>query len=150
MVRVSAGVYALPESLANTMADIIKIIPGGILCRYSAGEYYGLTAQISPAICVAVKRGRKINLPQWLPICVHSISEEIFDLSMTTQIVGGFKLSIYGIERSVCDAIKARNKIGIDVSSEILKNYLARKDHNITKLMNSNWYERKLPIKYFK
>ena len=38
------------------------------------------------------------------------------------------------MEKSVCDAIRYRNKIGIDVSSEILKNYLSRKERNITRL----------------
>ena len=35
---------------------------------------------------------------------------------------------------SVCDAVKYRNRIGIDVSSEILHNYLSRKDSDITRL----------------
>lgn len=38
------------------------------------------------------------------------------------------------MEKSVCDAIRYRNKIGIDVSSEILKNYLSRRERNITRL----------------
>lgn len=39
-----------------------------------------------------------------------------------------------GLEKSVCDALRYRNKIGIDVSSEILRNYLSRKERNITRL----------------
>ncbi len=135
VIRVSTGVYALNESLANTMVDITKVVPDGVLCQYSAWEHYGLTTQIPPAICVAVKRGRKVNLPQWPPLNLYHINSEIFELGATTENVGGFNLPIYDIERSVCDAVKARNKIGIDVSSEILKNYLSRKDCNITKLM---------------
>ena len=38
------------------------------------------------------------------------------------------------MEKSVCDAVKYRNRIGIDVSSEILRNYLSRKDSDITRL----------------
>lgn len=38
------------------------------------------------------------------------------------------------MEKSVCDALRYRNKIDIDVSSEILRNYLSRKEHNITQL----------------
>jgi hypothetical protein len=38
------------------------------------------------------------------------------------------------MEKSVCDALRYRNKIGIDVSAEILRNYLSRKERNITRL----------------
>ncbi|MBQ8191328.1 MAG: hypothetical protein IJZ45_06145, partial [Bacteroidaceae bacterium] len=41
---------------------------------------------------------------------------------------------IFDIERCVCDAVKYRNKIGIDVCSEILKNYLSRKGVNLSRL----------------
>ena len=49
-------------------------------------------------------------------------------------VPGGVLLKIYDLEKSVCDAIKYRNRVGIDVSSEILRNYLSRKDCDITKL----------------
>ena len=49
--------------------------------------------------------------------------------------VGGFSVQIYNIEKSVCDAIRYRNKIGVDVSSEVVRNYLSRTDRNLSKLM---------------
>lgn len=135
VVRVSAGVYALNEALANTMLDITKIVPEGILCQYSAWAHYNLTTQIPPAICVAIQRGRKITLPSWPPFSLYYVSEPLRQLGATIEKVGGYDVPIYDVERSVCDAVKSRNKIGIDVSSEVLRNYLALKDCNIPKLM---------------
>ena len=57
--------------------------------------------------------------------------------------IDGFSIHIYDVERCVCDAIKFRNKVGIDVCSEILGNYLARPNRNISKLMN---YARELRV----
>ena len=48
----------------------------------------------------------------------------------------GFTFHIYDIERCVCDAVKFRNKVGMDVCSEIINNYLERSDRNISKLMD--------------
>lgn len=48
--------------------------------------------------------------------------------------VAGCKLHIYDIERSVCDAVRFRNKVGMDVMTEILRAYLRRKDRNIARL----------------
>ncbi len=135
IVRVSYGVYALGDSLANTMIDLPRVIPDSILCGYSAWAHYGLTTQIPTSICVAIERDRKVRLPQYPPITLHSVKREIFRLGETTDVVGGYEVPIYDMERCVCDAVKARNKIGVDVSSEILKSYLSRQERNIPKLM---------------
>lgn len=46
----------------------------------------------------------------------------------------GIKFLITDIERSVCDAVKYRNKIGIDVMAEIIDNYLQRSDRSLSRL----------------
>jgi hypothetical protein len=45
------------------------------------------------------------------------------------------QITIYDIEKSVCDIIRYRNKVGSDITSEVLRNYLKRKDRNLDKLM---------------
>lgn len=42
---------------------------------------------------------------------------------------------MYDFERSVCDAVKFRNKIGADMLGEILRNYVRRNDKNLDKLL---------------
>ncbi len=143
LVRISSGVYAPSDSLANTMIDLPRVIPNAILCSYSAWAHYGLTTQVPKSICVAVERDRKVVLPKYPPISLHSVKKDIFRLGETTAVVGGYKVPIYDTERAVCDAVKARNKIGIDVCSEIVRAYLARNDRNITKLVN---YAKKLRV----
>lgn len=59
------------------------------------------------------------------------------------MVLEGYNIRIYDIERCVCDAIKFRNKIGIDVCSEIIDNYLARPERNISKLLD---YARQLRV----
>ena len=55
----------------------------------------------------------------------------------------GYNIRIYDIDRCVCDAIKFRNKIGMDVCSEIIDNYLVRPERNISKLLD---YARQLRV----
>ena len=38
------------------------------------------------------------------------------------------------MERSVCDAVKYRNKIGMEVCSEVIRNYLKKKNRNLNRL----------------
>ena len=57
--------------------------------------------------------------------------------------IDGFNIHVYDVERSVCDAVKFRNKVGMDVCSEIINNYLERPNRNLSKLMD---YARKLRV----
>lgn len=134
VVRISRGVFALPSALTNTMYDIDKIIPGGVLCNYTAWSHYGLTTQIPLSICVAIERRRKVKLPEYPPITLSYQSEEQLSLGRIRTVIGDYEVSIFNIERSVCDALKTRNKIGIDVCAEIINNYLHRKDRNLNLL----------------
>lgn len=134
IVRMRRGVYALYQELPKQMIDVETLVPGGVLCLYSAWSLHALTTQIPQAYHIAVERSRKIILPDFPPIKLSFMTRSVFELGIEETEIDGFKVKVYDLEKSVCDAIKYRNKIGLDVSSEILKNYLARKDRDITRL----------------
>lgn len=134
IVRVRRGIYAINEGLSKQMIDVDTVVPGGVLCLYSAWSHHELTTQIPQAYYIAVERSRKIILPDFPPIELSFMSRNAYELGVEETEIDGFKVKVYNLEKSVCDAIKYRNKIGLDVSSEILKNYLARKNHDITQL----------------
>ena len=134
IVRVRQGIYALNEGLAKPMIDVERLVPGGVLCTYSAWSHYGLTTQIPLSYCIAIERNRKVTLPEYPPIELFFLSKSVFELGISGTVIEDFHVKIYDMEKSVCDAVKYRNRIGIDVSSEILRNYLSRKDRDITRL----------------
>ncbi|WP_276963088.1 type IV toxin-antitoxin system AbiEi family antitoxin domain-containing protein [Bacteroides graminisolvens] len=134
IVRVRRGVYAINDGLAKQMIDVETLVPGGVLCLYSAWSFHELTTQIPQAYNIAVERSRRITLPDFPPIELSFMSQKAYELGVKEFVVDGFKVKIYDLEKSVCDAIKYRNKIGLDVSSEIFKSYLSRKDRDITLL----------------
>jgi len=134
VVRIRRGVYALPMALANTMYDIDKIVPGGVLCNFTAWSHYGLTTQIPLSICIAIEQKRKVKLPEYPPITLSYQSKKQLNLGRTRTRINGYEVSIFDIERSVCDALKNRYKIGMDVCAEIINNYLGRKDRNLNRL----------------
>lgn len=134
VIRIRRGLFALSSALANTMYDIDKIIPGGVLCNYTAWSHYGLTTQIPLSICVAIERRRKVKLPDYPPITLSYQSTEQLELGRIRTIINGYEVSVFDMERSVCDALKSRNKIGMDVCSEIINNYLQRKERNLNRL----------------
>ena len=134
MIRVKAGVYAHPDTLGESVPDISRIIPGGILCLYSAWSHHQLSTQIPTSICVAVKRGRKIVLPAYPIITLYRISDAFLNLGLIHEQVCNHLLPVYDLERCVCDALRYRNKIGMETCSEILHQYLRRPKRNLDKL----------------
>jgi len=135
LVKIKAGVYASYEQLADTMIDVEAVVPGGVLCLFTAWNVYNLTTTVPQAYHIAVKRGRKVKDITFPKIQIHHVSSEIFDLGAECQNIRGYDVRIYDKERCVCDAIKYRNKIGIDVCAEVLNEYLNLRERNIPKLM---------------
>lgn len=144
IVKVRHGVYARPDILLSNMTDIETIIPGGIVCMHSAWSYYGLTDVVSPAVCVAIKASRKVVVPDIIPFEIYYWKEDYLMLGVTECEYSGFVVKITDIEKSVCDALRYRNKIGIELCTEILCNYFKRDNRNLTRLME---YAKKLRVK---
>jgi len=143
LFRLRPGVFADASVLADVMIDIDALVPGGVLCMYSAWEHYELTTQIPSAFCIAIPRKRKIVLPDFPPVTLYFWSDHLLEFGIENASVHGHDVRITDLERSVCDAVKYRNKIGLDVCSEILRTYLRNPKRNISKLME---YARKLRI----
>lgn len=134
LVRVRQGVYAEQLALANTMIDVEKIVPGGVVCLYSAWSHYQLSTQIPSGHCIAIDSKRKVTIPEFPPINLYYWKKEYLNIGVTEMEICGYRVKITDVERSVCDAVKYRNKIGLDVCSEIINEYLKRKDRNISRL----------------
>ena len=134
LLKLRSGVYASPDALLDTMLDIERIVPGGVVCLYNAWSHYQLTTTIPPAFCVAIERKRKVVIPPSLPITLYYWKKEYLSLGVIEEILSGHTVRITNIERSVCDAVKYRNKIGLDVCAEIVRTYLRKEGRDLSLL----------------
>jgi len=99
-------------------------VPNGVICLMSAARYYGLTNFLPDAVDVAIERKKKVNtLPEWPEIRIFYFSQSRMDC-----------FHIFDIEKTVVDIIYYRNKIGIEETSEVFKNYLKRRDRQIDRI----------------
>lgn len=132
--RVRRGVYYFPTTEGELMIDIDKVVPTGVLCLYSAWFHYQLTVQIPQSYCIAIERNKKVATPHYPPITLYYWKQEYHELGVTRENIEGYEVSIYNLEKCVCDAVKYRNKVGIDVCGEIVREYLKRKDRDLARL----------------
>lgn len=143
LVKVRQGVYADPETLVSNMIDVEKVVPHGIVCLYNAWSHYGLTDIVPPAICIAIEAKRKVVYPRLVPVQFYYWKKENLEFGITEAEISGYKVRITDMERSVCDAIKYRNKIGMDMCSEIVRIYLSRPNRNLPRIID---YAKRLRV----
>lgn len=143
VVKLRHGVYAEPTAMLGTMIDVERIVPNGVVCLHTAWMHYQLSTAVPPAFCIAIDAKRKVSIPNTLPITLYYWKPENLTFGIVQQEISGYHVRITDLERSVCDAVKYRNKIGLDVCAEIIRSYVRRKDRNLSRL---NDYARRLRI----
>lgn len=143
LIQVRRGVYANIDQLSGNMIDINAVVPEGILCLWSTWSIHQLTTSMPQAFHIAIKRGRKVSIPSFPRMEVHHYTENLLKIGVISMIIDGFNIRLYDVERCVCDAVKFRNKVGMDICSEIINNYLEHPDRNLSKLMD---YARRLRV----
>ncbi|HBD94475.1 MAG: hypothetical protein A2015_06415 [Spirochaetes bacterium GWF1_31_7] len=138
--KIKRGLYKLNEyDNEDELKEVCKIIPNGVICCLSAASFYELTTHNPAYYTIAIPRGTKIKFPEYPPIKLTYFSQNEYTLG----IIKSDNITIYDIEKTVCDIIRFRKRIGTDIMKEVIQNYLKRKDKNITKLIE---YSLKLRV----
>ncbi len=143
LIRLRKGIYAETSALANNIIDVERIVPRGVLCLYSAFAYYGLSTQVPSATCIAIDAKRKVRLPGYPPINLCYWKKANLEFGIIRKNISGYDVLITDMERTVCDAVKYRNKIGLDVCGEVINSYLKKENRNISLLHE---YAQKLRV----
>jgi len=138
------GLYRLTQWDSNSeLAEVCRIVDGGVVCLFSAWHFYELTTFVPSKHYMAIPSKTKRILPAFPPIELTYWKETSYQLGKVEVEQKEGLITIYDIEKSVCDAIKFRNKVGEEQSAEVLKNYLKRSDRNLDKLLK---YARQLNV----
>ena len=110
--------------------------PKGVVCLISAAVYYGLSTSRPLQIDVALpRRSRVPKTPDWPQIQFYLFSDERYITGINTITEDGNQFQIYDKEKTVCDVLFYRNKLGFEPAVEILKKYLEGQDRDLNKLM---------------
>jgi predicted transcriptional regulator of viral defense system len=137
--RVKRGLYRLTEIdpvSHDSFLDIQFAIPQGVICLLSALDYYELSTINPIKIHLAVPRKTTVYPPDYPPVEVHYITEWYYQLGINDIFIRNEKVKIYSPEKTLCDCIRYKNKIGNDITIESFKNYLGdKKKRNLALLL---------------
>lgn len=136
--KIKRGLYrwvGMNESGQQAILDISKAIPGGVICLLSALAYYNLTTVKPMEVSIAIRNKRKVVVPEYPPVKLYYFNNTVFEAGIIEQRVGANSFQIYSKEKTICDCIKYRNQIGMDVIKEALNEYLRNSNRNLELLM---------------
>ena len=138
LVREAQGIYRLSESDPLGNPDLVNLslrVPRAVFCLISALYFHELTTQIPHQVYFALPRDVKTPKIQHPPIRVFHFSGEAYQAGVVEYELDGVKVKIYDREKTVADCFKFREKIGMDVALEAVKDYLRQPKANVSLLM---------------
>ena len=129
-LRVGRGVYRLAEADTTehiTLATVAKRIPNGVICLLSALRFHNIGTQNSPDVWLALKQKTAPPREKDLPLRIVWFSDVSYETGTETHSLEGVTVQITNPAKTVVDCFKYRNKIGMDVALEALKECLGKR-----------------------
>src|SRR5688500_18136637 len=126
LARIGRGLYSLPSlkpTEHHTLAEVAKRVPNGIVCLLTALRFHGLGTQNPREVWLAVDRRAGIPKIDFTPVRIVRMSSAARATGIVEHSIDGVRVRITSPARTVVDCFKFRNKIGVDVAVEALKDY---------------------------
>lgn len=122
--RAGRGVYALPGQPASahrSLAEVALRAPRGVVCLLSALRVHEIGTQAPFEVWLALPAG--VAAPRLISPAVRVV--RLSGASLTQGIariaVDGVKVPVFNAAKTIADCFKFRNKIGLDVALEALR-----------------------------
>jgi predicted transcriptional regulator of viral defense system len=125
--RSGRGVYRLPAyelTEHHSLAEAAKLVPRGVVCLLSALRFHELTTQSPFEVWLAIDRKAHKPAGGQVPFRIVRFSGEALSAGIEEHRIEGGRVKIYCPAKTVADCFKYRNKIGLDVAVEALRDCL--------------------------
>lgn len=124
VVRAQRGLYMLPggpETEHLSLLEVAHKVPGGVICLLTALRFHGIGTQDPYQVWIAI--GRRAAKPKIVNTLVRIVrfSEASLHYGVAEHNILGTNLRITDPAKTVADCFKYRNKIGLDVVIEALR-----------------------------
>jgi predicted transcriptional regulator of viral defense system len=128
--RVGRGLYRLPSHSGSEhegLATIATKVPQAVFCLLTALQFHELTTQLPRQIWIAMPRGSHVPRIDHPPIKMVQMTGDVYTAGVEEHLRDGVKLRVYDAAKTVVDCFKHRNKIGLDVAMEALRDARAKR-----------------------
>ena len=124
--RCGRGIYVARNhalTAEHVLAQAAKLVPSGVLCMLTALRFHGLTTQSPAEVWIALQeKARKPRL-DYPRLRIVRFSGAALTEGIEAHSVEGVNIRVYSAAKTVADCFKFRNKIGIDIAVEALRDF---------------------------
>lgn len=124
LLQVGKGLYSLPDTLLDenqSLLEVQHLVPNGVFCLLTALQFHDLTTQNPFQVWLAVDRNAAVPRIRSIQNRIFRMSGEMFSAGIEEHQVEGGTIRLYSPAKTVADCFKYRNKVGLDVAMEALK-----------------------------
>lgn len=124
LLRVARGLYALPDyqgGAHDALLSVARRAPRVVFCLLTALRIHELTTQAPFEVWIAI--GNKAHPPRldYPPLRTVRFSPATLAAGVETRLLDGTTVRVTDVAKTVADCFKFRNKIGLDVALEALR-----------------------------
>lgn len=126
VLRQARGIYVAARhapTADHTLAHVAKRVPGAVFCLFTALRFHDLTTQSAPEVWIALPekaRRPRLDHPR---LRVARFSGPALTEGIERHRVEGVEIRVYSAAKTVADCFKYRNKVGVDVAVEALRDF---------------------------
>ena len=134
--RVAHGLYMDSDNWSDEMFVIQFRYPKAIFSHETALCLLDLANSEPEPLSVTFETGTNATGLTKEGVKVYKVKSELFEVGLIEgKTMGGNSVRIYNAERTICDLLRSRNNIEIQVLTDAIKDYLSLKQKNIPQLM---------------
>ena len=118
------GIYIaadLKPTPNHTLAEACKRVPHGVVCLLSALQFHELTTHAPFEVWLAIDEKARLPKVEYPPLRVVRFSGPALENGIKEHRIEGVAVKVYTPAKTVADCFKYRNKIGLDVALEALR-----------------------------
>ena len=128
--KVGRGMYVSQGAELSEHQTVVQAalrVPHGIVCLLSALRFYDLTTQSPFEIWMAIDVKARAPKEDIIPLRIVRFSGKALTSGVETHTIGSVNVKVYKPAKTVADCFKYRNKIGLDVAIEALRDCWRKK-----------------------
>jgi predicted transcriptional regulator of viral defense system len=130
--RISRGVYSASAYMIDEMVSIQARYKGAIFSHETALYLVELTDRTPLFYSVTVPAGYNATSLKASGAKVYFVNRGLYLTGLTTiKSPHGNDIKTFNLERTICDVLRNRNQIDVQLVNEALKRYVGKKERNI-------------------
>jgi predicted transcriptional regulator of viral defense system len=137
VLRQARGIYAAARhapTAEHALAQVAKRVPEGVFCLLTALRFHGLTTQSPAEVWVALPEKARRPRLDYPRLRVARFSGAALTDGIEEHRAEGVTFRVYSAAKTVADCFKYRNKVGIDVAVEALRDFTRQHRGGATEL----------------